>query len=216
MSKKRGRLDIKSKKHFSFKNEYLECFDFLKRSREYIYFIVLLFLIFVVLGFFFQDVVNFIFKNLLGENLNNQVLLYIKNLLLQTEGMSGKELIGFIFLNNLQSSVLGIVLGLFFGIFPIIATIINGYILGFVAILSVKEQGITVLWRIFPHGIFELPAVFISLALGLKIGTYFFVNKNKESFKDLIINSLRVLLLIIFPLLIIAAIIEGALIIFAS
>jgi stage II sporulation protein M len=200
--------------HFSFRGEYLKCYNFLKQSKDYIYFIILIFLIFVVLGFFFQDLINLLFKNLFGQNLNEQILTYLKNLLLQTEGMSSKELIGFIFLNNLQSSAMGIAFGLFFGIFPIIATVVNGYVLGFVALLSVKEQGITVLWRIFPHGIFELPAVFISLGLGVKMGVYIFKSKNKESFKNLLINSLRVFLLVVFPLLVIAAIIEGTLIIF--
>jgi len=211
MSKKRDKKKTKQKEVFSFKSEYLRCYSFLKDARNYLYFVILIFFIFVVIGFFYQDLVNLFFKNVLGQNLNEQILSYLKNLLIETEGMSNKELIGFIFLNNLQSSFLGVVFGIIFGIFPLITAIINGYVLGFVAILSVKEQGFTILWRILPHGIFELPAIFISMALGIKLGTYLFTAK--ESFKNLLINSLRVFLLVIFPLLLIAAIIEGTLIV---
>ena len=122
----------------------------------------------------------------------------------------------FIFLNNAQSSFMGIVLGVLLGIFPVIATIANGFILGFVASLSVDSEGFFVLWRIFPHGIFELPAIFISFGLGLKTGTFVFQKKKFESFKNYLYNSLKVFLFIIIPLLIIAAIIEGTLIFFIN
>ena len=98
------------------------------------------------------------------------------------------------------------------GIYPVVATIANGFILGFVASMAVSSEGFFVLWRIFPHGIFELPAIFISFGLGLKIGTFIFQKKKFESFKKYFMNSLKVFLFIIIPLLIIAAIIEGGLI----
>ena len=104
----------------------------------------------------------------------------------------------YIFLNNLQSSFFGLVLGVFFGIFPIITTIVNGYILGFVSIKVVSVEGIFVLWRLFPHGIFELPAVFISLGLGLKFGSFMFQKKKFDSLKDYFVNSLRVFFFIVF------------------
>jgi len=207
MKKKRSK-----KKKFSFFGEYKKCWDFLKNSREYIYFAVLVFFIFVVIGFFFEDLINIFFKSIFNFDLKENILDYIAELLLATEGMGARELIGYIFLNNLQSSFLGIIFGIFFGIFPFVATIFNGYLLGFVAILSVKEQGILVLWRILPHGIFELPAIFISFALGFRLGIYVFREKEKYSFKELIFHSLRVFLLVIFPLLVVAAIIEGILI----
>ena len=94
--------------------------------------------------------------------------------------------------------------------------ILNGYLVGFVASMAVGSGGVIVLWRILPHGIFELPAVFISLGLGLKFGTFIFQKKILESFRRFLWNSLRVFLLIVLPLLIIAAIIEGCLIFIAG
>jgi len=201
-----------SKNHFNVGKEYKKCLLFLRESKNFIYSAILIFFIFTALGFFFGDLIDLFFKSVFGLNLNDQILAYIKNLLLQIEGMSTKQLMGFIFFNNLQSSFLGMIFGIFLGIFPLVAIISNGYVLGFVAMLSVKVQGAIVLWRIFPHGIFELPAIFISLGLGLRFGMFIFRHKKFSSFKDLFLNSLRVFLFIVLPLLIIAAIIEGSLI----
>jgi stage II sporulation protein M len=165
--------------------------------------------------------------------------------------MSRGELISFIFLNNLQSSFFGMVFGIALGIFSMITSVLNGYLLGFVSSKAVYEGGILVLWRLFPHGIFELPALFLSTGLGLKLGLPFIYryfkyywkkqnnfallmgilflplsiiltlisNKNlrKYQLKDFLFrfnNSLRVFLFVIFPFLLIAAIIEGILISF--
>jgi len=44
----------------------------------------------------------------------------------------------------------------------------------------VQTDGFLSLWRLLPHGIFELPAVFISLGMGLKIGMFIFQKKKLE------------------------------------
>jgi stage II sporulation protein M len=104
------------------------------------------------------------------------------------------------------------ILGIFFGVFPIITIIINGYILGYVALATTNAESFFSLWRILPHGIFELPAVFISLGLGLKLGTFIFHDDKIKSLKEFFVSSIKVFLFIIVPLLIVAAVIEGALI----
>ena len=63
-------------------------------------------------------------------------------------------------------------------------------------------------------GDFELPALFISIGLGLKLGLFLFIRQPKERFFNYLINSLRVFIFIILPLLLLAAIIEGLLIAF--
>ena len=157
--------------------------------------------------------VNFVGFVLPAPNLVEQKILeFLKELLERTEGMGALELASFIFFNNLQSSLLGILLGFVFGIFPFLSSLFNGYVLGFVAQLSVKEKGALILWRLIPHGIFELPAVFISFGLGIKFGTFIFKKKKVECFWNYLWNSLRIFILIIVPLLIVAAIIEGILV----
>jgi len=193
------------KNSFNLLEEYKNCWKYLGESKKFIWIILGVFLLFVLIGFFISP----------PEFIYNKILEFIKELLETTKDMSGLELIQFIIFNNLQSTLFGIFLGLLFGIFPVFSAIANGYLLGFVSSISVQQDGILSLWKLFPHGIFELPAVFISLGLGLKLGTFIFQKKKLESLKNYAINSLKIFLLIIVPLLIIAGIIEGILIYFS-
>lgn len=193
---------MKEEKKFSLKEEYKKSWKYLKESKNFIYAIIAIFLVFVLIGFFIPA----------PDSLAEQILRFIEELLEKTQGMSQGNLIKFIFFNNLQSSFYGMIFGVLFGIFPIIAAIANGYLLGFVASISVENTGFLILWRLLPHGIFELPAVFISLGLGIKFGTFILQKRKLESFKEYFWNSLRVFFLIVIPLLIIAGIIEGSII----
>ncbi|MBM3228505.1 stage II sporulation protein M [Candidatus Pacearchaeota archaeon] len=193
----------KNSKSFLEKN-YIKSWNYLLESRNYIL---------IILGFFMLSV-------LIGalipapEILEQQILKFIENLLSKTEGMSHLELINFIFINNLQSSFLGMIFGIFLGIFSAIVCGVNGYILGFVIARSVQISSIFVIWRLFPHGIFELPALFLSLGLGLKLGTFIFQKNKLLSLRNYLRESLRVFLFIVIPLLILAALIEGSFIFF--
>jgi len=201
---------------FNLVKPFKKSISWIKDSKEFIYIAVLLFAIFGVIGFFFQDLIKIFFNSFFGFDLAEKILGYLKDVLKNTEGMGLFELTKFIFFNNLQSSFYGMIFGSIFGIFPLISIIFNGYLIGFVSILGVKSQGILVLWRLFPHGIFELPAVLISLGLGLRIGTYLFIKKNKKlSFNKTFMESLRAFFMIMIPLLLIAAIIESILIFFS-
>ena len=100
-------------------------------------------------------------------------------------------------------------MGVFIGLFPITSAVVNGYLIGFIANHAVAEKGVLVLWRLLPHGIFELPAVFISMGLGLKIGIGLL---KEENLKKNFVNALRVFVFVVLPLLIIAGIIEGVLV----
>lgn len=193
---------MEKKRGFSLKKEYKESWRYIKESKNFIYVAIGIFVAFFILAFFVHP----------SEALLNYIFEFIQKLLEKTQGMSSGELIGFIFLNNLQSSFFGMILGVVLGVFPALALIANGYILGFVSSLTVAEYGVLSLWRLLPHGIFELPAIFISLGLGLKLGSFVFQEKKLESFKEFFWNSFRVFLFIIIPLLIIAGIVEGILI----
>src|SRR4030042_1104115 len=192
----------KKKEKFNLGEEYKKCWEYIRESKKFIYAVVGLFLLSVLIGFFVP----------VSESIYDQIMTYIRELLKQTEGMSAFRLIWVIIFNNVRSTIFSIVLGIFFGIYPVISTLANGYLLGFVSSVSVSGAGVASLWRLFPHGIFELPAVFISLGLGIKMGMFIFQKNKMESFKNYLINSLKVFLLIVIPLLIIAGIIEGILI----
>jgi len=192
----------KRKKRIFFRTNYRESWNYLNESKKFIYAIIVVFFLSFIFGFFVPT----------PDAVAEKIFEIINELIEETEGMSQTGLISFIFLNNLQSSFFGMIFGFFFGIFPMISAIFNGYLIGFVASLATKAEGFFVLWRLFPHGIFELPAIFISLGLGLRISTFIFQKDKIGSLKKYSFDSLKVFLFIVVPLLIIAAIVEGSLI----
>ena len=185
------------------KKEYKKSWKYLIESKDFIYLIIGLFFVFAIVGFFVP----------FPESIIEKISELIKELLEKTEGMNQIELINYIFLNNLKASFFGMIFGILLGIYPILVAVVNGALVGFVASIVVAEEGIFSLWRLLPHGIFELPAIFISLGLGLKFGTFIFQKNISKSFKKYFWNSLRVFLFIVLPLLVLAAIIEGSLIV---
>ena len=204
--RKQNKKQKSGKKEIFFAKKYSECWNYIKESRNFIYAIIGIFFGFSFVSFFLP----------VPEQIVLQILKFIEEILSKTDGMNQFELTKFIFLNNIQSSFTGMLFGVFLGIFPVVVAMLNGYILGFVALLSVSSDGFSVLWRLFPHGIFELPAVFISLGLGLKLGTFMFQKNKSEAFRKYLFNSINVFLLFVIPLLIAAAVIEGSLIYLAG
>lgn len=186
-----------------FKRNYSKSWHFLKESRSYIYFIALVFFLFVIIGSFFTI-----------PTLVEKIMQFIQEVLEKTRDMGFWELTWFILWNNVKVSILGVLLGVIFGVIPVAFAITNGYLLGFVVSIAVRNEGVLSLWRIFPHGIFEIPAVFISLALGVRLGLYLFFRNKKTSFRENLMNSLRVFVFIVIPLLIIGAVIETVFIFF--
>jgi uncharacterized membrane protein SpoIIM required for sporulation len=218
---------------------YREARRFLYESRFYVYSVVGL--------FFFAMILAIVLP--VPLQLEQQILNFISEIIEKTEGMDSIQLISFIFFNNLQSSFFAMIFGLFFGLFSLVSSFSNGYLLGFVSLNAIKTSGIFIMWRLFPHGIFELPAVFISMGLGLRIGYefmdkcirnyypkisrlnegflifisillfpisflgYLFFNLKEKKLRryyfELFSSSLLVFILVILPLLVIAAIIEG-------
>jgi len=197
MKRKKG----KEKKNFNILNEYRESWKYIKESKKFIYLVAGIFLLFLLIGFFIPT----------PEFLYDEIMKFLKGLLTETQNMSQLDLIGFIISNNVQSTFLSIILGMFLGIFPLASTVANGYMLGFVSSISINNSGLLSLFRILPHGIFEIPAIFISLGLGLKTGMFIFHKDKIKTFRNYFCNSLRVFLLIVVPLLILAGIIEGTL-----
>lgn len=116
-----------------------------------------------------------------------------------------------IFLNNAIKSLFAIVLGAGFGIIPIVFVGGNGLIIGLIAREVSKEQGITyVLAALVPHGIIEIPMILISAGLGLRLGflMYLSLKGEKKDMRSELIESLRLFIRVIMPLLFVSAVIE--------
>lgn len=117
-----------------------------------------------------------------------------------------------LFGNNLRAMVLSTLYGFIpFLYLPALSMGINAILLGMVA-SSVNGQWLLLAAGILPHGIFELPALCLSLAAGLclcqNINRY--IRKNEKGImKPLLLNILRVTGLVVIPLLVVAAIMES-------
>lgn len=200
-----------AKKRNQAKNSYFPMINlnsglmYVKESRIFIYLIIGFFLISSLVGFFFSDL--FVFYNELLLGLNQQI-----------QGLGWFGLIWFIFQNNVTSAFFAMFLGIIVGIVPLFNAITNGSLLGYVYFLASSEGGYSVIWYIVPHGIFELPAIFIALGMGLKLGMFVFAGRENigKEFTRRLLSSIVAFLFVVLPLLIVAAIIEGTLIHFSG
>lgn len=189
-------------KEMNMKQRFIEAKNYLKESYRYILFAIILFAVSGIIGFLFHEH--------LARTINN----ILKSILLETAGLSPTEMLTFILQNNTQSAFFSIFFGVLFGIIPIINAVVNGVIIGYVLAMTLQAIGSTLWWKLLPHGIFELPAIFIAIGLGIRLGFALFIRgENRlEEFGRRFYQSANAFLIIIFPLLVIAAIIEGILI----
>ncbi len=110
--------------------------------------------------------------------------------------------------HNLMASYILIISGVLFGLFPAVALALNGAVVG-AAIRYTGSDASRLLLHLVPHGVFELPAFFISAAIALHCGK---ASIQWLGFKEISARwrqGTRVFLVIVFPLLVIAAFIEA-------
>lgn len=182
------------------KKNYFGVWGYLKESQKYIFSVFGFFILFSLIGFLFP--IFFV------EEINK----LITNLISTTDGLDFIHMVIFIFKNNAGISFIGLFFGAIFCIIPVFFTVLNGYVFGFVAQLSVHKAGFLSLFRVLPYGIFEIPAIMIGLALGIKLGFFIFSEKPVREFSRRLLLSLKIFIFIIIPLLIVAALIESYLI----
>jgi len=199
MKKKMKRKKTRKKKASGFKEQFKESLKYLAESKNYIAAIIAIFFGGALIGFIFYSEFSFL----------NDIL---RELIDSIKGLDTKGLILFIMQNNIRSALFGLILGVFFGILPIAHALSNGVVLGYVMRGVWIESGIREFWRLLPHGIFELPAIFISLGLGLKLGMFIFEKDKLKALSERARKSMILFICIVVPLLVIAAIIEGLLI----
>jgi len=132
--------------------------------------------------------------------------------------LDGGMLFFTILLHNVAATIFLLVSGVIVGIIPTIAIGANGFVLGVVYRQTAEGMGYSkAALKVLPHGVFELPALLIAASYGLWIGVMLVRRiRGKEStlFRSNIAHAFRQYLAVVFPLLIVAAAIEAALIIF--
>jgi stage II sporulation protein M len=128
-------------------------------------------------------------------------------------GMPPWQLAIAIFLNNSVKTLIAILLGTLLGIVPAVFLFANGAALGLAFSLSVQTRGV---WKslagIVPHGVIELPAVFLGTSIGLYLGARALKklrNGSETPMRGEILRALKFFCAVILPLLLLAALVEA-------
>jgi len=117
-----------------------------------------------------------------------------------------------IFFNNLRTTIIMLLGGTFLFI-PLLILMVNGFLVGFVLRLFL-EEGHSIfefIQSLFLHSIFELPAVFISAAIGIRIGLAYILPKGNRvvAVSERIKEAGAIYIAIVIPLLLLAAFAEA-------
>jgi stage II sporulation protein M len=127
--------------------------------------------------------------------------------------MPSWQLAIFLFLNNGIKNLVLAMLGIIFGFTPTLMLSVNGAVFGIATVYVIGKAGILYLIAgILPHGIIELPMLWWSCAIGLRLGhksLLFFPQRitKKEFFREVKMGAAQFLYIV--PLLGLAAIIEA-------
>ncbi|MGP8321590.1 MAG: stage II sporulation protein M [Methanosarcinaceae archaeon] len=183
--------------------KYEQDISYLKEIKIHFFIITLVFLLSAALGFF---------RSYMDPDYAMQSLGEISGLLSIIKELNQTGIMLFIFFNNAIKSLMILILGIGFGILPLLFIAYNGYIIGVVVyVISGKNGFIYVLSAIMPHGILELPMVFISAAIGLKMGCLLFSSFKGQSVEinTEFMRGMRFYFFRVMPLLFVAAFIEA-------
>lgn len=134
----------------------------------------------------------------------------------------GQGVIGIVLRRNLLATALITFSGFFtVGLLPLMNIVSNAFIIGtLLNVLSVRMSVSplqVVVFGILPHGMFEIPALVLAGALGVRLGAAALrrlTGRGELPVAVVFKESLRTYLLVIAPLLLLAACIEGTLTIY--
>jgi len=128
--------------------------------------------------------------------------------------MSTPQIALYIFFHNTLLCSAAALLGVALGIVPILFAASNGALLGMLAAVVEDKFGWTPLViGILPHGVFEIPAMILSIAMGIKFGQETLnaaLRRNvKKKLRVEIMSGLKFFAGVVVPLLAAAAVIEA-------
>jgi stage II sporulation protein M len=168
---------------------------------EYLAVSVFLFVVSSTLGFY---------VGLVNPWLSEQLIEALRSSVEPTQG--ALMLLALILLNNASKCLGAIMLGLLFGLAPLIFDVVNGFILGLLAVASAKVEAapFSFLVKLAPHGALEVPAMLFSVAVGLREGVAMIKKLRGEevSLKEEAKQGLKLFVRLVLPLLLSAAVIE--------
>ncbi len=131
-------------------------------------------------------------------------------------GLAGGTLFFNILVQNVMASIFVLISGVFAGIIPTFAIGSNGFGMGVLYRQAAEAAGYSkAALKVLPYGVFEIPALLIAASYGLWLGVMAVRRwRGKEStlLRFHIEHAFRRYFAVVFPLLVVAAAIETALI----
>ena len=98
----------------------------------------------------------------------------------------------FIFFKNISALLFSFIFSPILCLFPIMALLLNGWLLAFVSSLVVQEKSLGfVLAALLPHGIFEIPALIIGETAALSFGAMALMALVSEERRKLLLPNLK-------------------------
>ena len=183
---------------------------YLKEARQYLYGLKR-YILFSLYIFTVATLGGYIFaQNYPSET--QMIIEEIKSMFVFDQEPTSSQLFFFIFENNVSKLFLLLPLGIFAGLLPLFSVFTNGFVLGvFAQIVSINESWIFFFLGIMPHGIIEIPVLVIASAIGIRIGkvAVFRLFSKKESLISELSKALKFFVLVLIPLIFIAALIES-------
>lgn len=165
--------------------------------------LVVFFIISIFLGYELAHLYPVQIKEIIYKNL--------QDMLEPAKNYSSFKLFSFIFFKNLIVALVCVLLGIIFGIIPVLIILINGLILGIVSFIILEQFNAFVLMAgILPHGIFEIPALIFSAASGVWLwrSVWKRLLYDQGELKKEFLSIIKFFILVIMPMLAIAALIE--------
>lgn len=138
----------------------------LNRSKIYILVAVILFAFGIYSGYSSNELDELLIQT------TNEVFGQISKEISESDNPTQTSII-LIFFNNVRAVLVMMVLGILLGFFPAFSMLFNGILMGFVLRIQAAAGfpvGDLVMRGILPHGILELPAIFIAAGYGMRIG----------------------------------------------
>ena len=170
--------------------------------KSYIIFSFLIFVFGILGGYFFAQ--NF-------PQQTEEIMKQLQSFFLSAKEDSSFDLFIFILENNITNLLAILILGIFAGLIPLLAVFANGMLLGVIAcVISEKLSWSFLIAGILPHGIFEIPALVLSAAIGIHIGVVAVKKlfRQETKFINEFAEGLQFFIMVLIPIIFIAALIE--------
>lgn len=127
---------------------------------------------------------------------------------------SSIEMFTAILYNNVTASFIFMASGIFLGIPPLMFMAFNGFFVGYISFNAAQIQGLGFVFAtILPHGVIEIPTIILCASMGVGLG-YQIIHKlrRRDGIQKYVVESMKVFIKRIVPLLVLAAGIETVLI----